>query len=435
MPSPSETPTTCRLHDFDPSLTLRAVMLMPRAVMLTLVAALVLVSTGCRKAADRPVANSGPAELPEIHAEVLTLAPQTWPQLVRCQGSLFADEDSAIGARVSGRVAQVHVDLGDHVRAGDPLVTLETDEFELLVAQATAQLEQARSAVGLLGDEPNDVLDPEGLPAVRQQQAVWNEAQASLKRAESLWEQRAISQGDLDLASSAERVAEARFAEAVNLGREKLTIIGVRRVELQLAQQRLAEAVIRAPFAGQVKQRRIGPGTYVSAGDAVVSLVRTNPMWFRGTIPERYSTKLVIGQQVTLQLGGGLAPAIAQVTRISPSIDLASRSIAFEAMLQEPAPELIAGLFATAEVVLDDRAEAIVLPDSAVLRFAGTEKVWKVVDGVAQSLEISTGAVRDGWVEVRHGLSAGDQVLADASSGRTARVIAQPSNLQVAERP
>lgn len=403
-----------------------------------LLAAVAVTATGCQQADPTPPAASVEAsevKLGELQAEVTTLEPQIWPVLVRCQGSLFADEDSAIGARVSGRAAQVHVDLGDRVRAGDPLVTLETDEFELRVAQATAELEQARSAVGLLGTEINDSLDPETLPAVRQQRAVWDEAIASLERAENLLAQRAISQGEFDIIASAQRVAEARFAEAVNLARERLSLIGVRRVELQLAQQQLAEAVIRAPFDGQVKQRNLGPGTYVSAGDAVVSLVRTNPMWYRGTISERYSTKLAVGQQVTIQPGVGLPPVVAHVTRISPSIDLASRSIAFEAILKDPGEELLAGLFATAEVVLDDRAEALVLPDSAVLRFAGTEKVWKVVDGVAQSVEVSTGTVRDGWAVVQQGLSAGDQVLTDASSGRTARVVPLPANVQVAENP
>ena len=358
----------------------------------------------------------------ELVAETITIEPQPWPTIVRCQGTLYADEDSAIGARVAGRVATVHIDLGDSVKAGEPLVTLETEEFELLVAQVEAQLNQARSAVGLIGDEVDASLDPENSPPVRQERAVWNETKASLERAKSLKTQGAISQGEYDIIASAERVAEARYAAAVNSVREKLSMIAVKRVELALARQRLADAVIHAPFDGRVLKRHIAPGGYISAGDAVATLVRTDPIWFRGTLPERYASRLETGLKIAIRITSASEPLIAEVTRISPSLDMASRSLSFEAMIENRDLQIRAGLFASAEVVLDPHAKSLIIPESAMTDFAGAEKVWKLVDGVAQQLEISTGVRRDGYVEIVQGLSQGDKILMDASVGRVARV-------------
>lgn len=373
------------------------------------------------------------ADVTELTAEMITVEPRSWPIIVRCQGTLYADEDSAIGARVAGRVAKVHVDLGDIVKAGDPLVSLETDEFELLVSQVEAQLNQARSAVGLTGSEVNDSLNPESSPPVRQERAVWNEAQASLERASSLKKQGAISQGEFDIVASAERVAEARYAAAFNAVREKLAMIAVKRVELSLAQQRLADAVIRAPFAGRVLNRRIAPGGYISAGNAVATLVRTDPIWFRGTLPERYASRLETGLKIEIRITSTAKPLVAEVTRISPSLDLASRSLSFEVRIDNPEQQIRAGLFASAEIVLDPQAESLAVPESAVTAFAGSEKVWKLVDGIAQQLEISSGIRRAGYVEITEGLAAGDQILMDASIGRVARVTIPKPQKEIAD--
>jgi len=408
---------------------------LPRISMVTLGCSLAMIAlSGCSDEADvaKTAGNDTETLIPELVAQTLTIEPLPWPTIVRCQGTLYADEDSAIGARVAGRVAMVHVDLGDSVKAGEPLVTLESDEFELLVSQVEAQLNQARSAVGLTGDEVNDSLDPENSPPVRQERAIWNEAQTSLQRATSLKKQGAISQGEFDIIASAERVAEARYAAAVNAVREKLSMIAVKRVELALAQQRLADAVIRAPFDARVLNRHIAPGGYISAGAAVATLVRTDPIWFRGTLPERYASRLETGLKIAIRVTSANEPLMAEVTRISPSLDMASRSLSFEARVDNHDLQIRAGLFASAEIELDPNAKSLVIPESAMTDFAGAEKVWKIVDGVAQRLEISTGVRRQGYVEIVQGLSQGDQILMDASVGRVARVTALNDPKEVA---
>ncbi|MEX0704801.1 MAG: efflux RND transporter periplasmic adaptor subunit [Planctomycetales bacterium] len=376
---------------------------------------------GCGRSPDGP-AEGTKAPLPALDAAVLTIEPQRWPTIVRSQGSLIADEVSVVGSKVAGRVAQVHVDLGDPVRAGDPLVTLDEVEFRLQVEQAEAQLAQARSAVGLAPEQAVDQLDPQNSPPVRQERALLDEAQANLERAKRLRGLNAITQAELDQIAAASRVAEARHASAINAVHEKLALIGVRQAELSLARERLRDAVIRAPFDGLVQQRQVAPGAYVQVGNAIATVVRSDVLRFRGAMPERHAQALAVGQEVTLRIESVAEPRTVHVTRISPSLDLRSRSLLFEAAVPNSDRGLRTGLFAEAEVVIDPQARAIVVPGSSVVEFAGAEKVWKLVDGVAAEQEVLTGLRRPSGIEILHGLSAGDVILRDGRMGRVATI-------------
>jgi RND family efflux transporter MFP subunit len=316
--------------------------------------------------------------------------------------------------------------LGDHVRRGDPLVLLDRQEFQLMVTQADAQLAQARAAVGLKPNEDVAQLDPLGAPPVREARAVWEQSQQQLARVKQLKVQNAVSDAELQQAEAAERVAEARYASAANSVREKIALIGVQSAELALAQQRYDDAITRAPFDASVQNRLVAPGTYVQVGQPLMALVTTTTLRFRGAMPERYAQALRVGQRVELQIESLSDPRSVAVTRISPALDEASRALVFEAQLDNQDERLRTGLFAEAQVVLDAEAQAIVIPASAVVRFAGVEKVWKVVDGLAGPEPVQVGQQDGDRVEILSGLMAGDVILSDGSQGRVARI--RPTN-------
>ena len=98
--------------------------------------------------------------------------------------------------------------------------------------------------------------------------------------------------------------AEARHAAAINAVREKIAQISVRESERNVAQQRLADTVVHAPFDGLVRSRHIAHGSFVQVGDPIATLVRTSVVRFRGTVPERYAHQLALGQEVQLDIEG-----------------------------------------------------------------------------------------------------------------------------------
>ncbi|MDA0833474.1 MAG: efflux RND transporter periplasmic adaptor subunit [Planctomycetota bacterium] len=399
----------------------------PRIPLRVVILALMLspLQFGC-DSSSATVAQPQEKKLPTIQADVLNVTQRSWPTIVRSQGNLIADEMAVVGSKVAGRVARVHVDLGDIVKAGSPLITLDENEFRLRVLQADAQLTQARSAVGLGVDDRVENLKAENSPPVQEQLALWDEAKANLERMKKLQMQKAVTLAEVEQIAAAARVAEARYASALNSTREKIALIGIRQAELSLARQQLDDVVVRMPFDGLVQQRDVAPGAYVQVGNPVVTVVRTNPLRFRGAMAERLAQNLAVGQKIALKIESLDEPRMVTVARISPALNRMNRSLTFEADVKNEDHRLRAGLFAEADVFIDPQAQALVVPASAIVEFAGAEKVWKVIEGKATEHEVLTGARRDNTIEILKGLAVGDVILVDGMKGREALIDPQP---------
>ncbi len=374
---------------------------------------------GCSEP-DGPSTRVSPSE--PLHASVLQVTKQGWPLVVPTQGDLVADETTVVGAKVAGRVDHVLVDLGDPVRAGDVLASLDRQEHQERVRQAEAELTQVRAAIGLDQDDDLNRLDPQASPIVVEQKALWDQARADLDRVEALHQRNAATDTQLAAMTAAEQVARARLQSAVNSVRQNIALVRVRTAQLELARQQLDDAEIRAPFDGRIQTRHVAAGTYVQVGDSVVTLIRDDPLRFRGTVPEIYASRIAIGQRVRIKTAQGPTLPEVPITRISPGIDPLSRSLLFEALIPNENHSIQAGQFAQGEVLLDQTRQIIALPDSAIVQFAGTQKVWKVVDGKAIEASVETGDKQNGLVEILSGVEVGDLVLADGSQGRATNV-------------
>jgi RND family efflux transporter MFP subunit len=392
--------------------------------LLALGLALAILAAGCGPhAAERQTVQKPSApELPVLRAVVLRVEPSLWPSIVKTQGSLSADEVTVVGAKVAGRVNQVNVDLGDTTTENAPLATLDQEEFKLQIVLAEAQLTQSRAALGMSPTASVESLDPLNAPPVREARAIWDEVRARIERLRTLRARNAVTQDELDQALAQEGVAAARYTAAINSVQEKIALIRVRAAELSLAQQRLEETVVLAPFTGLVQQRHAAPGTFLQVGDPVVTLVRTSTLRFRGTVPERHAYRLALGQTVVLRVESLSEPIAVKISRLTPSVDLASRSLVFEALVPNENGPLRAGMFAEAEVDVDPAAETLAVPRSAIVEFAGVERVWKVVDGVAQEQAVKTARREDGRIEIAEGLATGDLILVDGGQGQVARI-------------
>jgi RND family efflux transporter MFP subunit len=395
-------------------------------VCLSLGAALFAVSlTGCGRGAHADTnVKKEPSGPPVVKAAVMTVQPLNWPAVVRTQGSLIADEVAIVGTKVAGRVQDVTFDLGDVVKAGTVLAWLDQEDFKLQVILADAQLQQSRAALGLRPTDPLETLDPESAPPVREAKAMWDETRTKIARVRQLQlhARNTVTQEEYDQAVAAEGAADARHAAAVNAVKEKIAQISVRSSELRVAQQRLEDTVIRAPFDGLIQERHVAHGSFVQLGDAVATLVRTGVVRFHGSIPERHAHRLTLGQEVRLKIEGVPQARTAKVTRISPTVEEMSRSLAFEAVVPNQDGSLRTGLFAEGEVVVDPAAQSLIIPTSAIMEFAGAEKVWKLIDGMAKEQVVQTARHGERGIEITAGLKAGDTILTRATEGRVARI-------------
>jgi RND family efflux transporter MFP subunit len=391
-----------------------------RAVAPWLAALLSLPGCGGRPTAPAttPAADAPASKVAEAEVYVVQVALQSWPRTVRVQGSLIEDEYALLGAKVAGRVKNVLIDIGSTVKAGQVIAELETDEFDLRVQQAEAQVAQARASVGLRGNVPDEQLEPTKAPPVQQEQALLDEARLNVQRVKSLVGKGVVTQEEIQSREAALRVAEARYRSSLNAVQEQIALLKLRRSELALAHQNRQDAVLTAPFDGTIQEVRVAPGSYVNIGQPIAALVRTSPLRFRAGVPERSAVGVAVGQTVRMNLEGVAEPIIAQISRISPALDLSSRALIIEADVDNSAHKLRTGLFAEAEILVNEQDQTLAVPATSVTTFGGVEKVWVVADNQARPQLVRLGR-RDGdRVEVRQGLEAGQWIMTNGDQGR-----------------
>jgi len=389
-----------------------------------LVLGLAAVSAGCRQEAAAVSAQGRHEEAREV--QVATVAEVSLPRTAAVTGTLAAEEQADVGFKVAGRVSELPVDLGTRVGRGDVLARLVTTDFELRVRQAEAALQQARARLGLSSAGEDDTVDAEGTSIVRQARAVVDEARMARDRARRLHAEELIAQADLDAAESAFLVAEARYQDALEEAYNRQGVLAQRRTELDIARQQLSDTVLRAPFEGAVRERQGAIGQYVAPGQTIMTLVRLHPLRLRLAVPERLSAGVREGLPVRLTVEGTPGEREGTVARLSPAVDEGSRTLMVEATVPNEDGALRPGAFARAEVVIEAAQDSLVVPLSALLTFAGVEKVIVVEDGRSVERRVRTGRRLEGRVEILEGLRAGESVVVEPGSlvgGQAVRVI------------
>jgi RND family efflux transporter MFP subunit len=396
----------------------------------------VCLTGGCGESAAPTAGTTKTADDSEAPVlSVVEVTARAWPHVVRTQGTLVEDESANLSAKVAGRIEEMLVDFGDTVAAGQPVAKLDTEEFDLRVRQAEAQVAQARAIVGLKGDAPDNSLDPAKAAPVMQEYAMLEDARLNVLRTKSVSARSAFTQEEIQTRESALRVAEARYASALNQVHEQIAALGLRRVDLALAQQNRKDAVVTAPFAGVIRTRYVAPGSYVNVGQQIATLVRVDPLRFRTGVPERAAAGVAVGQKVKVLLDGQTSPIEAQISRISPALEVSSRALTVEASVPNPDGRWRSGLFAEGEILIDQNERTLAVPLTSVVTFGGVEKVWSVKENKAEPRMIRTGRREGGFVEVIGGLEAGDVVLSNGQLGREGFVRVEPQPPAATGRP
>lgn len=366
---------------------------------------------GPTRAAQRPGAaegEGGPREVRVVEAERAAL-----PDVVMVSGTLAAEEEAEIGPKVAGRLNQLFVDLGSAVQRGQVLARLAPTDYTLRVEQAQAALAQAQARLGLAGDEGSARVDPEQTGVVKRAQAQLVEARARRDRARALFGEQLLSQAELDTAEAAYLVAESQYQDAREEVLNRQGVLAQRRSELDLARQQLADSVLVAPFSGAVRERHASPGQYVAAGQPIVTLVRTHPLRLRLAVPERQAARVAVGQEVRVRAEGDLRLYGGRVARTSPAIEESDRTLRIEAEVPNEDGALRPGSFASAEIVTAAAQPAVLVPSTAVVVFAGIEKVLVVEDGKSAEKRVRTGRRVGERAEILEGLEGGELVVAE----------------------
>jgi multidrug resistance efflux pump len=237
-------------------------------------------SSGCLsgRASEAP-----PAQKP-VEARLVSVVSRTLQRNVEAVGSLFPFEEVTVSSEVEGRIDQVYVDVGDRVAQGRPLVRIIPVELSLSLDQEQAALRQIEAR--LAPPEGQQALtDPRETAEVRRAEADRTDAEQKYQRAKELWEQGLVPRGTFDEAEARFNSARAAYDIALQNVRTLQAQAAQRSASVALAEKKLRDTVIRAPFAGQVKERMVSPGQYVKVQTPVMVVVDNDPLRVRLKMP------------------------------------------------------------------------------------------------------------------------------------------------------
>ncbi len=349
--------------------------------------------------------------------QLISVEQKPMEQLVTAMGTLAAYEEATISAKVPGRIRAMNIDLGSVVRAGQVIAELEPRDSQLALQQAEAALGQARARLGLDPNGADETVKLEQTGTVRQAKATLDDAEAKMNRAKTLFQQGVIAKAQLETAEADYKVALSRYQDSGEEIRNRQAVLFQRKTEVEIARQRIKDLSIKAAFDGVVQERQASLGEYVASGTPIATIVKIDPLRLRVEVPERDAKVIRSGQQVRVSVEGDANVYTGRIVRISPAISAQNRILMVEAEVRNSG-QLKPGGFARADIITDAGSTTLAVPQSAIVTFAGIEKVITVQDGKALEKPITTGRKSGDWVEVLTGIKAGEQI------------VIQPGNLQ-----
>ena len=345
-------------------------------------------------------------------------------ETVTVNGTLAAYDRTTVGMKVPGRLQTISIDLGSVVHKGQVIAQLEQQDYKLRVQQAEAGLAQARARLGLSPDGTDDHVSAEETGTVRQAKAVLDDAKSTRDRAARLVQQGVIPRAEYDTVDSEYKVALSRYQDGLEEIRNRQGLLAQRRSELALTRQQLADAILYSPMEGVVQEKKASEGEYLAAGAPVVDIVRIDPLRLRLDVPEREAHSIRNGQTVRVTAEGDAESYLGYVKRLSPTISEQSRVLAVEADVRNSG-RLRPGAFVRAEIVTNQTSTAVTVPSTAIVTFAGIDKVLVVENGKALEKTVTTGRRGSDWVEIKAGVNIGQTVVVDPGNIQSGQAVAE----------
>jgi RND family efflux transporter MFP subunit len=374
----------------------------------------ILSSASCSKTSGKAVDSASPRPL---SVRVLPVELKQIRRNVESVGSLFPLDEVTVSSEVEGRVEQVLVDVGDRVSAGQTIVKVVPTELQLTLDQQRASLQQSRARLGL-SENGEEFKDVRSAPEVKKAAADLADAEQKYLRAKTLFEQGLLPKQNFDEAESRHNAARAAYDLSVQTVENLRAQLAQSKAATSLAQKKVGDSIIRAPFAGQVKERSVTQGQYLKVQTPVMVIVNVDPMRVRLRVPEKMAAWVKTGQEVTVAVEAYPGRTFTgKITRINPSVDQQTRAFEVEALINNHETLLKPGFFVKATIPSSFVVDALFVPQDALLYVYGVYKVFVIEGNTLKEREVKIGEHNGDEVEIVEGLTRGERI-ALASKGQ-----------------
>ncbi|MDX2042929.1 MAG: efflux RND transporter periplasmic adaptor subunit [Acidobacteriota bacterium] len=305
---------------------------------------------------------------------------------VALTGSLRPKQQVDVNPRISGRITQINVDVGQSVARGTLIATIEDDEIR-------QQIERSKASIAVAD------------ASIAQREAELSNAKVELDRRKQLVKDGVLSQQELDGLEMRHRVA----ASQLELARAQRRQTEAEQRELNIRQ---SQTRVFSPIAGIVARRQLDLGAMAGANTPIVTIVSVSPMVILANAAEQDISRIKKGAQVNVTIDSLPGQKFTgRVMRISPLLDPQTRNGQVEIEIPNTGGLLKGEMFARVELNLGSERETLLLPRDALVYRGEKPGVFTIEADKAKFLEVETGLAQEDKVEVLGGLKLGDKVI------------------------
>jgi len=335
-------------------------------------------------------------------ATARSVAAETPGSVLDASGYVTARRQATVSAKITGKVTEVRIEEGMRVEAGDVLARLDDTEARAQLALARAQLSVASSQEGEI-------------------RALLQQAESDYTRAQELFNRQLVSAQAIDAARAQRDTLRARLianTEQVRAARESVSVASVQ----------LDNTIIRAPFTGTVlrKDAEVGEVVAPSVGGgltrgAVVTMADLSTLEVEVDVNEAYIARIASGRPARITLDAYPDTTFrGEVRQVVPTADRQRATVQVKVSILDHDPRILPEMGAKVDFLEPPKPAAsggaaaqpaIRVPSAAVRSDASGSYVWLVRDGRLTKRPVTTGPVSGGFLEVRSGLSGGEQLL------------------------
>ena len=319
--------------------------------------------------------------LPSV--SVYVLEARTLAEEIKASGDLEAQFHTEIAAEVEGRVTDLTIDEGGSVEQGVVVIEIDPERRKLDLAAAKARLAQARAELA--------------------------NQQRKTKRIRELRSQNVSSIQQLE-------EAETMLALARSSVSAEEAAVGV-------AERRVRDSSVAAPFAGLVARRSVELGEFVQPGTSLFELVALDPLEAIFSLTELDTERVRVGQRVDITVGAFPGRVFeGRVTFVAPTVDPDTRTLRIKAEVDNAEGQLRPGLFARINLGVAERSDVLMVPAEALIQRVGGASIYRVKategsEGRVERVSVEVGSTDGDFVEVRGDVRPGDAIVRRGHGG------------------
>jgi cobalt-zinc-cadmium efflux system membrane fusion protein len=320
------------------------------------------------------------------HIQVVTVAQQSVQRTLRLTGAIAYNnfQTTPVISQIGGPVSRIVVTPGQRVKAGDPMLYVTSPDY----SQLRSGYIKARDSFQL--------------------------ADRAFKRAQDLYDHKAISQADLENAESGRVQAQADMES----NEQAIRILGISDPEKMVTDPPSPELPVRAPLAGEVVERLCSPGQLLQAGGTqCFTLSDMSSVWVMVNVYQNDLPYIHVGDEITIESDAIGVPMGGKISYLSSALDPTTRTLQARIETANPGERLKRDMYVTADVRAGMIPNALLVPDASVLRDDQNMPYVYIQTGNNQFArkDVTLGESKEGKTQVVTGLRAGDKIVGDGS--------------------